>query len=289
MSHNLALITGAGRGIGRAIALRLSEAGYAVVLVARTSEEITELRNELISNGGRAYATPCDISQPEEVCALAADITEDLGPLTVLINNAGVAPSMKFPNTTDDAWRDTFAVNVDGAFYVTREFLPSMLEGYRVQGIGYSNSENPASEPVPSEASPQTLHPTPYTLYPLVISIGSTASLAGFKYTAAYTASKHALLGLMRALAAEYEKFPVRFSTVCPGFTRTQILEEAIEARMSHGATHEKAEAMYAMLNRGGRIIEPEEVAETVLAILADPSLPSGRAYHVGTPLAFAD
>ena len=136
-------------------------------------------------------------------------------------------------------------VNVDGAFYVTRAFLPAML----LQG-GH------------------------------VISIASTAALEGFKYTAAYTASKHALLGLMRALAAEYKLSNVTFSTICPGFTRTQILREAVKALIDRGRSHEKAEAMYAMMNREGRIIEPEEIAETVYQIIMNGNIETGCAYH---------
>ena len=131
-NSDLALITGAGRGIGRAIALRLAlptsdHTGIPVVLVARTSEEISTLRNEIVEQGGKAYATPCDVSIASEVEALGKDVLEDLGPVTILVNNAGVAPSAKFEETTDEMWRDTFAVNVDGAFYMTRAFLPAMV------------------------------------------------------------------------------------------------------------------------------------------------------------------
>ena len=251
---SIALITGAGRGIGRAIALRLSGAGYAVVLVARSSEEISELRNEIIARGGQAYATPCDITIASEVNALRDDLEAELGPLSVLVNNAGIAPSSKFENIADDMWREAFAVNVDGAFYVTRAFLPAMLRREERSNV---------------------------------ISIGSTASLEGFRFTAAYTASKHALLGMMRALAKEYERSPVVFSTICPGFTRTQILSEAIQARVAHGASTEKAEAMFAMMNHTpgaeGRIIEPEEIAETVLTLLSSKDVESGRAYFVAS------
>ncbi len=251
MSNNseLALVTGAGRGIGRAIALRLAlptsdHAGIPVVLVARTDEEISALRNEIAERGGKAYATPCDISIPSEVAALGKDVLEDLGPVTILVNNAGVAPSSKFEETTDEMWRETFAVNVDGAFYVTRAFLPTMI--------------------------PNGGH---------VISIASTAALAGFRYTAAYTASKHALLGMMRALTEEFKQSRVKFITICPGFTRTQILLRAMEATMARGSSPEKAEALYAMLNREGRIIEPEEIAETVYQIIMNRNLESGLAY----------
>ncbi len=256
-NKDLALITGAGRGIGRAIALRLAlpgaggVPGIPVVLVARSSEEISGLRNEIVERGGKAFATPCDISISSEVNALKEDILTELGPLTILLNNAGVAPSSKFESITDAMWRDTFAVNVDGAFYMTRAFLPSMLtDGGHV------------------------------------VSIASTAAIEGFRYTAAYTASKHALLGMMRALSAEFKDSSVKFSTICPGFTRTQILNAAIEATVARGRTQEKAEAMYSMMNREGRIIEPEEIAETVYHIITSRNLESGLAYHSdGSPV----
>ncbi len=247
MTQGLALVTGAGRGIGRAIALRLAGEKTPVVLVARSNEEITELRNEIVSQGGAAYATPCDVSDSGEVEALKEDILSDLGPLTILVNNAGVAPSSTFDKITDETWRDTFAVNVDGAFYMTRAFLPAMLNG---EGKSH------------------------------VLSIASTAALEGFRYTAAYTASKHALLGLMRALDAEYREKGIIFSTLCPGFTRTQILQEAIQATMARGKVREKAEAMYTMMNREGRIIEPEEIAETVWNLVRSEATPSGGVYN---------
>lgn len=252
MSESLALITGAGRGIGRAIAIRLSSAGIPVVLVARSSEEITELRNEIIERGGKAYATPCDITISDEVNALRDDIQSELGTVNILVNNAGIAPSSKFEAITDDAWRETFAVNVDGAFYMTRAFLPEMIAASNADLAGKSH----------------------------VISNASTAAMEGFRFTAAYTASKHALLGLMRALAVEYSKTGIKFSTICPGFTRTQILSEAIHATMSRGATLERAEAMFAMMNHEGRLIEPEEIAETVYRLISDPALASGQVYN---------
>jgi NAD(P)-dependent dehydrogenase (short-subunit alcohol dehydrogenase family) len=259
---SLALITGAGRGIGRAIALRLSGAGVPVVLVARSSEEITELRNLIVDRGGKAYATPCDVSISSEVNALRDDIVSELGTVNILVNNAGIAPSSKFEAITDDVWRETFAINVDGAFYMTRAFLPGM--------IAQSMSSPPAPSPSGERAGVRGFH---------VISNASTAALEGFRYTAAYTASKHALLGLMRALAEEYRKTDVKFGTICPGFTRTQILSEAIQASMARGSTREKAEAMFSTMNQEGRIIEPEEIAETVYKIINNQNLESGLVY----------
>lgn len=244
MANQLALITGAGRGIGRAIALRLAEAKIPVVLVARSDDEITVLRNEIVSGGGIAYACPCDITQVSEVESLVSDIAAEAGPVNILNNCAGVAPSAKLEDTSDEMWREIFAVNVDGAFYLMRALVPQMKKDG-----GH------------------------------VISIASTAALQGFRYTAAYTASKHALLGLMRALAEEMKNTPIRFSTICPGFTRTNILEESILATMARGKSREEAEAAFATMNREGHIIEPEEIAETVIRLVTGPTQ-SGHVYH---------
>ena len=254
--HHLALATGAGRGIGRAIAKRLARQGIPVVLVARSSEEVTAVRQEIMSAGGRAYACPCDITSSEEVAALAADITQDLGPLTLLVNNAGIAPSMKLEDTSDEVWRSTFSVNVDGPFYLLRAFLPAMRE------------------------AKHTSH---------VISIASTAAQQGYRFTAAYTASKHAMLGLMRAATEELFATPILFSTLCPGFTRTSLIEASIAKQLERGKTRAEAEAAFGKMNREGRLIEPEEIAETVLRLYTTNGLTSGGVYDAaGTPVSAA-
>jgi NAD(P)-dependent dehydrogenase (short-subunit alcohol dehydrogenase family) len=118
-----------------------------------------------------------------------------------------------------------------------------------------------------------------------IITVASTAALEGFRFTSAYTASKHAVLGMIRALTAEYEKSPLVFSTLCPGFTRTAILEASIQSVMSRGKSREEAEAAYAKMNREGKIIEPEEIAETVMNLI-ESSKQSGGIYHAdGAPI----
>src|SRR5436190_6655694 len=111
MDNQLAVVTGAGRGIGRAIAVRLATEHIPVVLVARSSEEITALRNDIVERGGNAFACPCDITSVEEVNALVKDIIDEIGIPTILVNNAGIAPSAKLEDTSDALWHDTFAVN----------------------------------------------------------------------------------------------------------------------------------------------------------------------------------
>ena len=245
VTEPLALITGAGRGIGRAIALRFAHAQILTILVARSNEGITAVRNEIVSAGGKAWACPCDITQPGEVLALKEDIASELGTVNILVNNAGIAPSAKLEATTDELWRETFAVNTDGAFYMTRAFVPAMRE------IGGH-----------------------------IISIASTAALQGFRYTTAYTASKHALLGLMRALAEEVRETGIKVSTLCPGFVRTRILEESVENVMGRtGKSKEEAEQIFASMNRDGKLIEPEQIADTVFRLISDSNLQSGLAY----------
>ncbi|HWF43865.1 MAG TPA: SDR family oxidoreductase, partial [Candidatus Kapabacteria bacterium] len=228
------------------IALRMAKARIPSVLVARTDEEISAVRNEIVSDGGKAWACPCDITQPGEVLALKEDIESELGTVNILINNAGVAPSAKFESTTDEMWRETFAVNVDGAFYMTRAFVPAMR---------ITNGQ--------------------------IISIASSAALQGFRYTAAYTASKHALLGLMRALAEELGGTKIKVSTICPGFVRTSILENSIENIVGRtGKSKEEAEHIFAAMNREAKIIEPGQIAETVFQLISDRNLQSGLAYY---------
>ncbi|MBS1904448.1 MAG: SDR family oxidoreductase [Bacteroidetes bacterium] len=237
------LITGASRGIGRAIAIELARAGYRVALVARNEEALVAVARESEHEGGIAIPFVCDITDSERVGALRDHVTASLGTLDVLINNAGVAPSLKVEDTTDLQWHSAFATNVDAAFYLTRAFaadLKSSREGR-------------------------------------IINIASTAALEGFAYTAAYTASKHALLGFARAIAKEFARSGVTVTTICPGFVRTDILEESIANIVTKtGKTRAEAEAQLGAMNRSGSIIEPEAVAHEVLAALAFASNPNG-------------
>jgi NAD(P)-dependent dehydrogenase (short-subunit alcohol dehydrogenase family) len=246
MQGRVALVTGASRGIGRAISERLARDGMTVVLVARSFEELSDVRAAIRDAGGEALAYPCDITRPDDVDALRRDIELELGSLAVLVHNAGVAPSAKIESTTDELWRSTFAVNVDGPFYLTRSLLPMLRES-----LGD------------------------------IVAVASTAALQGFKYTIAYTASKHALLGFMRALNEEVRSSGIRLSTLCPGFVRTSILEASIQNIMTRtGKDRGAAEAALAAMNREGRLIEPREIAETVCQLIHDRNLVSGNAYY---------
>lgn len=238
----IALITGAGRGIGKAIALALAGKGIHVILVARSESEIKNVEKEIITSGGKATAFSCDIANSKSIVSLYAQVSA-IGKISLLINNAGVAPSLKIEDTSDEIWQNTFATNVDGAFYLIRTFLPDLK----------SNEGQ-------------------------IINIASTAALEGFSYTAAYTASKHALLGLSRAIAKELSRSKIRVSTICPGFVQTDILETSIANIITKtGKSREQVEADLGAMNKNGKIITPEEVANVVLEELDLPLEPNGR------------
>jgi len=239
----IALITGAGRGIGRAIAIALAKKDIHTILVARSLHEINSVAQEISSKGGKATALVCDITSSKAVTGLY-EKTKRLGKVSLLVNNAGVAPSSKIEGTSDQIWQNAFATNVDGAFYLVRAYLPDM----KALGGGQ------------------------------IINIASTAAIEGFSYTAAYTASKHALLGFSRAIAKEFAKLNIKVSTISPGFVRTNILEASVtNIVVKTGKTSKQAEKELGAMNESGKIIEPAEVAKAVLAELKKPLDPNGR------------
>jgi NAD(P)-dependent dehydrogenase (short-subunit alcohol dehydrogenase family) len=206
------LVTGGTRGIGAAIATRFSAAGDDVVAVGRAE---------------------CDVTDEAAVAALF----ERVGPVDVLVNNAGVASSAPLKRTTLADWRAQLDVNATGAFLCTRAALPGMLEcdGGRI------------------------------------VTVASTAGVVGAKYASAYTASKHAAVGLTRAVAAEVAGTGVTANAVCPTFVRTDMTVESVQ-RIANttGRSEQEAEGVLAAASPLGRLLEPEEVAFAV-AFLAAP------------------
>lgn len=230
------LITGAGRGIGRAIALALASASHTTILTARTLTELESVKQKIVSNGGKAFIYSCDITSKENITSLLSSIKNDIGNVDILINNAGVAESAKLEDTSNEFWQKTFAINVDAPFFLARAIVPDMKKS----GKG------------------------------IIINIASTAALEGFNYTSAYTASKHALLGLSRALAIELRKSNISVHTICPGFVRTDILSKSAENITKRtGKSSTDAETELGKMNASGKIIEPEEVASVVADIIS--------------------
>lgn len=228
-----ALVTGGGRGIGRAVALAFAREGARVAVAARTQAEIEAVASEC---GGGAIALTLDVSDEEACRRVVQDAHDRLGRLDVLVNNAGIASSHKFTDLDTATWRGILAVDLDGPFYLTRAAVPLMLE----QGSG------------------------------AVISIASVAARLGMPYVAAYTAAKHGLLGLMRSLAADYARRGITFNCVCPAYVDTPMTQATVANIMARTGRSQE-EAVRPLLTPQGRLVTPEEVAQVCL-LLASPA-----------------
>jgi NAD(P)-dependent dehydrogenase (short-subunit alcohol dehydrogenase family) len=221
------LVTGAAGGIGRAVVAHFAE--DRVVAVTRSHSAPRP------SGAAAGVVTPevCDVTDEAAVTALF----ERVGPVDVLVNNAGISSSAPLARTTLADWQAQHDVNATGAFLCTRAALPGMLE--RDSGR--------------------------------IVTVASTAALAGARYTAAYAASKHAAVGLMRAVAAEVAGTGVTANAVCPAFVRTPMTERSVERIAAvTGRSAEEGEAALAAAAPLGRLLEPAEVAFAV-AFLAAP------------------
>jgi len=223
--------------VGRAIALRFARDGYAAALAGRSGAALAAVRDEILGIGGQASAIPCDVRVRDDVRAAVRRAEQELGPIEVLVNNAGIAESAPFTSMDDEVWDRTLAVNLTGPADCMRAVLPGMLE----RGHGR------------------------------IINIASTAAKQGFPYTAAYVASKHGLLGLSRAVALETRGRGVTVNTICPGWIDTEMTARSIARIVEKtGRTPEDARSMLERMNTRGRLIDPADVAD-VAAYLASP------------------
>lgn len=232
-----AVVTGAGRGIGRSIALALAEAGANVVVSARTGSEIEALAAEIEGMGRRSRALPCDVTDVEQVRLMAERATEALDGIDILVNNAGNAGSHKFVNHPDELWHRMLAVNLTSIYYVSKAFLPKMIEQRRGR----------------------------------IINIASIASRVGGGYIAAYTAAKHGALGLTRALAVELLPYNITVNAICPGYVNTPMTDSSVaNIAALTGMGEAKARERLEKTSPQNRLMEPEEIAAIAVFLAQD-------------------
>jgi 3-hydroxybutyrate dehydrogenase len=222
-----ALVTGGGRGIGRAIASVLAQAGATVTVLGRDRAAL----DDAVAAGSAHFAVVADVADQAAVAAAIAEAAAR-APIDILIANAGAAESAPFAKSDAALFRRMMDVNFMGVVYAVQAVLPVMKE----------------------------------RRYGRVVAVASTAGLKGYAYVSAYSAAKHAVVGLVRSLALELAVTRVTVNAVCPGFTDTDLLSGSIDNIMKKtGRNHEQAVAELARHNPQGRLITPAEVADTVL------------------------
>jgi meso-butanediol dehydrogenase / (S,S)-butanediol dehydrogenase / diacetyl reductase len=243
----VALVTGGGRGIGRSIALALARAGAQVAVAARTVQEIEAVAAEVAALGRRTFFLPLDVADRAQLARVPAEVARALGPVEILVNNAGIHASGPVQRTDDATWDAVMAVDLAGPFLLCRACLPSMYE----RGWGR------------------------------IINVASVAGKIGLKYGAAYSAAKHGLIGLTRSLAAEGARRGVTANAICPSWTETLMLQEAVEAA-ARATNRTPAEARELLLGSSplGRAATADEVADAAV-FLATSSVVTGQAFHV--------
>jgi 3-hydroxybutyrate dehydrogenase len=239
LKDRVALITGGGRGIGRAIALAFAKEGANVVLAARTMSQVESVASELTEAvGSSAVPVVCDVSDVESVSRMFATVEKrfERGP-DILVNNAGIAESATLLKTDDELWNRHLAVNLSGTFYCMRAALPSMLRS------GWGR----------------------------VINVASIAGKTGAPYIAAYSASKHGVLGLTRSVALEVAAKGITVNAICPGYVDTDMTTRAVE-NITAKTGYDVDQALEAIKRTSpqNRLIMPEEVATLAVLLASD-------------------
>ena len=240
----IALVTGASKGIGAACARALSEAGHRVALVSRDEAALDALAMSL---PGEAIVVPADMLDPDALDAAFARVEEEWGPVEILVVNAGASMSAPLVRTTDEDWQRMLDLNLTAPFRCLRRALPAMTSA----GFGR------------------------------VVVIASIAAKAGSPRIAAYTSSKHGVLGLVRTAAAEVAKHGVTVNAVCPGYVDTPMTDQSV-ANISSGTgrSPEEARQILAGMQPIGRLVTGEEVASAVM-LCVDNAAINGQGINV--------
>lgn len=193
-----ALITGAGKGIGKALALAFAKEGIAVALLSRTTSDLEKVAEEVREAGVEAFVVAADVSNEQSVNEAAKKVLKEFGTIDILINNAGIGRFGNFMDLSSESWSEVININLMGTYFVTRAFLPNM--------IGQKSGD--------------------------IINISSTAGLKGNAMTSAYSASKFAVIGLTESLMAEVRKHNIRVNVLVPSTVATDM---ALDLKLTDG------------------------------------------------------
>jgi NAD(P)-dependent dehydrogenase (short-subunit alcohol dehydrogenase family) len=230
-----AVVTGGGSGIGAAIAKQMSDAGCRVTLMGRNADKLKQKAAEL----GAEFQV-ADVTDRDSMASAFSAATKQNGTVAILVNNAGAVDSAPFAKMDDALWDSLIAVNLTGVYNCTRAAIGGMID----------------------------------SRFGRVVNIASTAALKGYLYVSAYCAAKHGVIGLTRTLALEYARKGITINAVCPGYTNTEIVEQAISKIMkATGRSREDTLSELIAANPQQRLVEPEEVADTVMWVCRQPSV----------------
>ncbi|PLC06644.1 3-hydroxyacyl-CoA dehydrogenase [Variovorax sp. RO1] len=230
-----ALVTGAARGIGAEIARTLAAQGAKLTLLGRDAQALQRVAETLAGSGHGVVAA--DVADPQAVQSAFAQARAERGAVTVLVNNAGAAESAPFLKTSVELWQRMLSVNLTGSFLCAQAALPDMLDA------GWGR----------------------------IVNIASTAGQKGYAYVSAYTAAKHGVIGLTRALALEVARKGITVNAVCPGYTDTDILRNSVANVVGKtGRSEADALAEFSSVNPQKRIVQPAEVADAVRWLCGD-------------------
>jgi NAD(P)-dependent dehydrogenase (short-subunit alcohol dehydrogenase family) len=241
LKDKVAIVTGGGTGIGKAIGLALADEGSAVIVVARNLSRLEQAAQDIESRGGKAKAIRTDIADHEQVKQMMAQVIKDFGRIDILVNNAarGTFNNADVVDMNLKEWHDSLAINLTGMMFCSREALKYMVP--RKSGT--------------------------------IINISSVAGLSGVPKESPYAASKWGVIGLTETLAIEAGRFGIRVNCISPGATRTQEFEDWVKvSAIDAGISFEEMMSKITDNNAVKKIAEPSEIAACVVFLASDDS-----------------